>query len=397
MLTFVGLQVGAAANAFANNQDAGSSSVPVARNSLPTMSPGGYCPSMAVQRSELRLVWPAKLFAAEASALLAAGADDDALGGLLAEAFHGGRAELLLKQVGSDHPYNSNWADPDPWDAASGFKAQDPGPYTSRATARLVSDLVEDAESMPRYVPRALYRQRQQPAAAALTVPECKDAFARAVAELVALGYFEEAFGTECDDSHDDPAAQGQRILSERLGIEVPLWPLSAWSDGSSGPTGFHEGWSTEVFFDVIEALDELVARPRQRRWHGFHGDWDYEDYAREVGQAVYRWRVNELLDRSNAPLRLAEAGLDAGLLVSAAHDDRDQLADRALNTPDAKDRSEVEHAVKLFRGRDSTREDKRSALTTLGRVLGNTTVNHYDGLTLTATWRRGDRSSRRP
>ena len=105
---------------------------------------------MAVERSELRLVWPANLFAAEASALLLAGADDDAFGGLLAEAFHGGRAELLLQQVARDHPYNSNWAEPDPWDAASGFKAQNPGPYTSRATALLVSELAEGAESMPR-------------------------------------------------------------------------------------------------------------------------------------------------------------------------------------------------------------------------------------------------------
>ena len=84
----------------------------------------------------------------------------------------------------------------------------------------------------------------------------------------------------------------------------------------------------------------------------------------------MYRWLVNEILDRSKAPLRLAESGLDAGLLVSAAHDDRDQLVDRALKTPDSKDRSEVEHAVKLFRGRDSTREERRSALTSLGRVL---------------------------
>ena len=96
-----------------------------------------------------------------------------------------------------------------------------------------------------------------------MTVSECKDAFARAVAELVALGYFEEAFGSECDDSHHDPTAQGQRVLSERLGLEVALWPLSAWSDGSPGLTGVHKGWSTEVFFDVIEALDELVARPQ--------------------------------------------------------------------------------------------------------------------------------------
>lgn len=111
---------------------------------------------MAVERAELRLVWPLRLFSAEASALLLAGAEDDALGSLLAEAFHGGRAELFLQQVAREHPYNTKWADPDPWGRRR-FKAQDPGPFTSRATARLVSELAEGAESLPRYGPRALY------------------------------------------------------------------------------------------------------------------------------------------------------------------------------------------------------------------------------------------------
>jgi len=59
---------------------------------------------MVVERSELQLVWPPALFAAEARALLAAVADDDALGGLLAEAFHGGRGEQLLRQVADSQP-----------------------------------------------------------------------------------------------------------------------------------------------------------------------------------------------------------------------------------------------------------------------------------------------------
>lgn len=33
------------------------------------------------------------------------------------------------------------------------------------------------------------------------------------------------------------------------------------------------------MFFDVIEALDEVVARPHERRWHDFHKGWDYGDY----------------------------------------------------------------------------------------------------------------------
>ena len=55
---------------------------------------------MAVERNELQLVWPPALFAAaEVRALLAADADDDTLGGLLAEAWHDGGAQRLLQQV----------------------------------------------------------------------------------------------------------------------------------------------------------------------------------------------------------------------------------------------------------------------------------------------------------
>ncbi len=69
-------------------------------------------------------------------------------------------------------------------------------------------------------------------------------------------------------------------------------------------------------------------------------------------------------------PLRLAETGSDAGLLVHAAGDPRDELTDRVLATPVPRDRAEVGHAVALFRGRSAGREDKRSAIFTLGRVL---------------------------
>lgn len=328
--------------------------------------------SMAVERSELQLVWPPAVFAAEARALLVAGAEDDALGGLLAEAFDGDRGEQLLRQVAQAQPYRARIWDVDPWAPANGYQAPDPGPFTERATARLVAELATDADSLPRYVPRLLFRKRPQPTVPTiLSVAETKDQFARLIVELSGLGYFEDAFGSECDDSHDDPAGQGQRTLADRLDLQdVALWPLHTWSDGIAGPSGVHRAWDDEVFFDVVEALDEVVARPRQRCWHDYHEGWDYSDYARPPGRAVYRWRVNELLDRSEVPLRLAETGSDAGLLVHAAGDLRDELIEQVLDAPPGVDRDDVGHAVQLFRGRVATREAKRSAIVALAGVL---------------------------
>ncbi len=328
---------------------------------------------MAVERSELRLVWPAALFAAEAGALLAADADDDSLGGLLAEAFDGDRGEQLLQQTARAQPYRrpSTWDD-DPWAVSpTGARAPDPGPFSSRATAREVAGLADDAETLPPHAPRSLYRQRQRVVEpGVLTVAQCKDKFASLIIELTFLGYFEDAFGSQCPDSREDPDGQGQRFLAERLEVDLPLWPLQVRWNVFAGPAGAHKDWPDEVFFDVVEALDEVVARPRQRGWHDYHDGWDYSDYARPPGQGVYRWKVNELMNRSKVPLRLAVTGSDAGLLVHTAADPRDELLDQVFDAKTGADLGDVAHAVQLFRGRVATREAKRSAVVTLAGVL---------------------------
>jgi hypothetical protein len=124
------------------------------------------------------------------------------------------------------------------------------------------------------------------------------------------------------------------------------------------------------VFYDVIEALDEVVARPRQRRWHDYHDGWDYSDYSRPAGKAIYRWRVNALLERSEVPWRLAETGSDAGLLVASVGDARKQLVERVLQTADPNVRDLVTHAVAQFRSREATTLDKRGANKHLADVL---------------------------
>jgi len=58
------------------------------------------------------------------------------------------------------------------------------------------------------------------------------------------------------------------------------------------------------------------------------------------------------------------------GRLVRAAGDDRDELVEQALQTPNPSDRNAVRHAIALFRSRGVDRENKRSAVLALHRVL---------------------------
>jgi hypothetical protein len=320
----------------------------------------GYRADVAIELSELELVWPARLFAEQAQELLATGRDDEAnLGGLLDEAFHGDAAVLLYQEEAQKAPIGV-----DPFDAS---------PRQKRG-ADLVRELAERSAQLRRYSAPRYYRARQMPleTPAPLRVAETKSAFAGIVAELASLGYFERAFGSYCYDSEDKPDVEGQRQLSDLLGEnqfggapQFRLWPMRPKDGGDPSAV-----WPDGLFYDLIEALHDLVARPLSRSWHDFAREWDYYDYAKRPGQAVYRWRVNELLDRSEVPLRLAETGEDTGRLVTSAGDARDDLVERALQSPEPRVQERIAHAVAQFRDRHATPHTKRDATRTLADVL---------------------------
>lgn len=321
---------------------------------------------MSVDRTELELVWPAELFRQEGQVLLDAGEEDETtLGWLLSEAFHGERGYQLFTQT--PVPFKG-W----PTDVLTAARAQallpQEPPQEPSPRVRLVTALVRDADQLPRHIPRRYYSARRDPRAEApLTLAQTKTGYARVVADLAGTGYFQDGFGSSCVDDGDDPAEQGKKQLSSLLDTDRPMWPL-AGADGKL--TGLEQDWSQDLFFDVIEALHDLVARPRWRGWHDYAQEWDYANFARTPGQAVYRWKVNELLARSQIPLHLANSGSDRGQMVHAAGDDRDALVEQALQTPNPTDQDAVRHAIALFRHRAANRENKRSAVLALHRVL---------------------------
>jgi len=237
---------------------------------------------------------------------------------------------------------------------------------------RLVRELAAKADQLPRYSPRTYFSARRNPRPEpTLTLQQAKAAWAREVIGLARVGYFEDAFGSSCCDAREDPAGEGRQQLAELLRSDLPMWPLEHWAEpGRREPTGVERAWPDELFYDVVEALHDLVARPRRRTWHRYCEDWDYLDFARAPGQAVYRWRVNAVLARSEIGLRLAEAGEEAGLLVHVTDDDRDQLAARVIGVE--AEQGVRAHAVAKFRGRGAGVPEKRSAIVDLAGLLEN-------------------------
>lgn len=171
-------------------------------------------------------------------------------------------------------------------------------------------------------------------------------------------GYFRRAFPTPCVDDPQGLHVDPETILADRLG-KPGLWPLTPAE------------WDDDTFFDLIEVFHDLAARPRTRHYHSWSNcGWHFGDYATDIGRALYRWRVNQLLVTTTLDLRLADSGNDTGRLVRTMDDARSDLVSRALNATEPTIADRVAHAIALFRSRGATANDKRSAIITLAGIL---------------------------
>jgi len=188
--------------------------------------------------------------------------------------------------------------------------------------------------------------------------------FAYLVKDLTDRGYFAREL-TVRDVVSQAPLVTGApSLLQGQLGWGPPNWPLDPNDVTEEGR-----------LFDVIEVLHRHVARPRaiQPGWDDGYGDGyppTYDDFSPAIGRAIYRHHVNKMLDEAQVPLRLADDGEDAGLLVTVTNDARTDLLQTMTTRTDPTTRDEVRHAISLFRSRGATREDKRLACFELGRVL---------------------------
>ncbi|GLW95533.1 hypothetical protein [Actinokineospora globicatena] len=189
--------------------------------------------------------------------------------------------------------------------------------------------------------------------------------FCALVQELEDLGYFERAFGKDCID--DPTGALPSELIERDTGVRIS-WPLK--------PDQFSQ--EPDVFYDVVEILHDLSARPSSRSMHSYNGcGWHHADFVSGVGQAIYRWRVNAIFDGSILRLRLADSGEDTGRLVEFVDEERELLVEgmlsRAVSAEDGHDQSDIDqvkHAVALFRAREASVNDKRSAVVVLARIL---------------------------
>ncbi|WP_326943205.1 hypothetical protein OG439_24455 [Amycolatopsis sp. NBC_01307] len=299
--------------------------------------------------ADFELVWPRELLIREGEALIAhAGQSFDAqCEWLLTEAFADTSAVDAMRASGSST---------DPW-------GSDPRSGLPHSPREFLSRLVEIADQLREAsVRRPYWSQRRRAAVPSrLDISAVAREFVRTVDSFRVNGYLDQAFPAVCVDDHDEVYVDAGDVLQQMLGIPNLRWPLQA--------TRLVE--VEDALFDVIEALHDLVARPRSRSFHSYGGcGWHYSQFAIEPARVLYRWRVNQLLDRSDLGLTLSDDGEDIGRLVAVTDDARADLVTRLANQPPGRASDRVRHGIALFRARGSTEHDKRSAILVLAGII---------------------------
>jgi hypothetical protein len=179
------------------------------------------------------------------------------------------------------------------------------------------------------------------------------------IGEFEAEHFFARTLGYDCVDNNGPSDTSPENELDKRVG-KRDLWAAS------------DNDYDLDDLCDLVEVFHDLAARPTRDYYHSFSGCGTHPlAYNVASGQALYRWRINNLLDLTTIDLRLAIDGEDIGRMVSVASPGVDVLLDEVLATANSHaDGQEVRHAIATFRDRQATRESRRAAIVALARVL---------------------------
>ncbi|MFY9588334.1 MAG: hypothetical protein WAT66_12850, partial [Actinomycetota bacterium] len=187
--------------------------------------------------------------------------------------------------------------------------------------------------------------------------------FAATFSSLSARGFFQESMGYTCVDAGDVDGTMGSDIgaFFLRKLRKDHLWPI--WDKTSA--------YDLDDLFDVIELLNDHVSEPMEGfgSYHGFNNcGWHYSRFDRQAGRKVFRDEINEIMRDLDEGYELSDEGevrltggaelaalMETPLAVSA---DPDDVAAR------------VEAAVRKYRSRSATVDDRRDAVRDLGDVL---------------------------
>lgn len=212
--------------------------------------------------------------------------------------------------------------------------------------------------------PRAYFSERhgRGPRARPLTLEEIKRLIASIWTGFDRECYMQEALGYYCVDRDGDgdgylspdPGAYFLRVLHRDS-----VWPWEQHIDS----------WDEDTIFDMVESMHDLVAKPLEGTFHSFSNcGWHYSTFDRLSGRARYRQEMNDVLKRWTTPYELNEQG---EIILAVPEQFAPLLAAPLPASADPESVTQkVQSAVRRFRARGSSMEERRVAVRDLADVL---------------------------
>ncbi len=208
---------------------------------------------------------------------------------------------------------------------------------------------------------RAYYAERtgKHPTAAKIDLPTLKTLYMSEYNRWSSEGYFQEYFGMSCVDVDFIPGALGRDIKSKILFSlnKDDLWPFI--------DRLLH--YSEDDLFSVIEFIFDHISKPLTGHDHQYNQcGMHWETFNSVAGQTEYRASVNTLLARYGNGYELTPTGE----VVELGPPGTTNLLEIGLPIADHNVSGRVDAAIKKFRQRQSTTDDRRDAVRDLADVL---------------------------
>ena len=191
-----------------------------------------------------------------------------------------------------------------------------------------------------------------------LDLDSLKELILRVYDEFVSEGYFDEQFGFWCVDEQDVPG----QIKDIELEILLKIRKRNLWPIREKINT-----YSEDDLFDIIEFLHQNVSKPIDGEYHNYNQcGMHWHTFNKKDGQAIYREKINLVLDLYKHRFELSEMGE----LLHKSKKGFEQIFKADIPTKDENITSRIESSILSYRRHGATLDDRRNAVRDLSDVL---------------------------
>lgn len=191
-----------------------------------------------------------------------------------------------------------------------------------------------------------------------LSLAQLKSCFSKVYQELCKEGFFDESFGWSCVDLGE----QSGKIFDIKMEIllairKEELWPIE-WKLSN---------YSEDDFFDIIEFLHIHISKPIDGSYHSYNDcGMHWETFNKKEGQAIFREKINPLLNQYENPFELSVNGM----LLEKPEAGFEKIFEADIPSQDENIIARINSATLLFRRHGSTQDNRRQAVRDLADVL---------------------------